>query len=177
MNSLLGYLQRAGAAPAPPSVPHGCRCTARDALLDEFAGFLRTERGLAEATIDWYRYVAELFLTSSARRAVTDMAALSARQVNAFVLAQAGRRSTGSLNNVVTALRALLRFFYLRGYTATPLAAPRRARSGGGTGARRAGSTPEQVARLLASCDRRTSTGRRDFAILTVLARLGLRAG
>jgi integrase len=33
------------------------------------------------------------------------------------------------------------------------------------------------VARLLASCDRRTGTGRRDFAVLTVLARLSLRAG
>jgi integrase/recombinase XerD len=36
---------------------------------------------------------------------------------------------------------------------------------------------PEIVARLLASCDRRTGRGRRDYAILLVLARLGLRAG
>jgi integrase len=34
-----------------------------------------------------------------------------------------------------------------------------------------------QIGRLLASCDRRTNVGRRDLAILTVLARLGLRAG
>ena len=104
-------------------------------------------------------------------------AALSAAEVNAFVLAQAGRRSAGSLNNVVTALRAPLRFFYLRGYTATSLAAaaPRT------VGWRDRGPSreldPDQVARLLASCDRRTGTGRRDVAILTVLARLGLRAG
>jgi hypothetical protein len=77
---------------------------------------------LAEATIHWYRYVAELFLASHLSEQ-GGAAALSAAEVNAFVLAQAGRRSAGSLNNVVTALRALLRFFYLRGYTATPLAA------------------------------------------------------
>jgi len=35
---------------------------------------------------------------------------------------------------------------------------------------------PRDVARLLASCDRRTAIGRRDFAVLTVLSRLGLRA-
>src|SRR5437867_2937564 len=35
----------------------------------------------------------------------------------------------------------------------------------------------DQVAALLASCDPRTRTGRRDLAILTLLARLGLRAG
>ncbi|HTT91961.1 MAG TPA: tyrosine-type recombinase/integrase [Acidimicrobiales bacterium] len=34
-----------------------------------------------------------------------------------------------------------------------------------------------QVASLLRSCDRRTGVGRRDFAIITVLWRLGLRAG
>jgi integrase/recombinase XerD len=173
LNSLLSYLRALGfgASPSVPAVP-GARC---DALLDEFAGFLRTERGLAETTIDWYRHVAAMFLSAQVGD-VTDMAVLTARQVNAFVVAQIGRRGTGSLNNVVTALRALLRFFYLRGYTATPLvgAAPRTVgwRDRGPS----RGLTAEQVARLLAGCDRRTNTGRRDFAILTVLARLGLRA-
>ena len=107
-------------------MPH--RFSRREALVTEFAWFLRTERGLAETTIDWYRHVAAMFL-SAAVGDVTDMAVLSARQVNAFVLAQIGRRGTGSLNNVVTALRALLRFFYLRGYTATPLAAMARCKA------------------------------------------------
>src|SRR6266540_1320507 len=105
-----------------------------------------------------------------------DVGALTARHVNAFVLVQAQRRGAGSLNNVVTALRALLRFCYLRGYTVTPLAAaaPRTVGWRDRGPARDLG--PGQVQRLLASCDRRTSTGPRDFAILVVLARLGLRA-
>jgi integrase len=37
--------------------------------------------------------------------------------------------------------------------------------------------TRKQVTRVLAGCDRRTATGRRDFAILLLLVRLGLRAG
>jgi integrase/recombinase XerD len=174
LNSLLSYLRGLGlsASTSVPRVPG----TARDALLDEFAGFLRTERGMAEATIHWYRYVAELFLTSQLGGR-GGAAALSAAEVNAFVLAQAGRRSAGSLNNVVTALRALLRFFYLRGYTATSLAAAAPRTVGWRDRGPSRGLDPDQVARLLASCDRRTGTGRRDFAILTVLARLGLRAG
>jgi integrase/recombinase XerD len=172
-SSLLGYLQRAGAAPAPAVI--GTDVGGREALVDEFAGFLRTERGLAETTIDWYRHVAAMFLSAPVGD-VTDLAVLNARQVNAFVVAQIGRRGTGSLNNVVTALRALLRFFYLRGYTATPLAGAAPRTVGWRERGPSRGLAAQQVGRLLAGCDRRTSSGRRDFAILTVLARLGLRA-
>lgn len=169
LSSVLGYLRGLGLAPA--EIPG----TARHALVNEFAGFLRAERGLAEGTICWYRYVAELFLAGHVREP-DGAAALSAAEVNAFVLAEASRRSAGSLNNVVTALRALLRFLYVRGYTATPLAAAAPRTVGWRDRGPSRALDPRQVERLLASCDRRTSTGRRDFAILTVLARLGLRA-
>jgi integrase len=172
MFSLLGYLQGLGVAPSLAAVRPG---TARDALLDEFAEFLQTERGLAERTICWYRSAAGLFLSSQLGDAM-DVGALSARQINAFVLAQVGQRGAGSVNNLVTAVRALLRFCYLRGYTATPLAGATPRCVGWRDRGPSRGLEPGQVARLLASCDRRTSAGRRDFAILTVLARLGLRA-
>ena len=73
-------------------------------------------------------------------------------------------------------MRALLRFLYLRGCTATPLATAAPRTVGWRDRGPSRGLTTEQMAGLLASCDRRTNTGRRDFAILTVLARLGLRA-
>jgi site-specific recombinase XerD len=173
LNSLLGYLRGLGVAPASAGAVPG---TAQEAVLDEFVAFLRAERGLAEQTICWYRRAAELFLSSRLGGA-TNVGALTARDVNAFVLAQVGRRSAGSLNNLVTAVRALLRFFYLRGYTATSLAAAAPRMVGWCDRGPARGLDPGQVGRLLASCDRRTSTGRRDFAVLTVLARLGLRAG
>src|SRR4051812_16420031 len=160
LNSLLGYLRGLGPS-ASTSIP-GVPGTARDALLDEFAGFLRTERGLAGATIRWYRHVAELFLAGHVSEQ-GELAALSAVDVNAFVLTQAGRRGAGSLNNMVTAVRALLRFFYLRGYTATSLAAAAPRTVGWQDRGPSRGFDPEHVARLLASCDPRTSIGRRDF--------------
>ena len=72
-------------------------------------------------------------------------------------------------------MRALLRFLYVARLHRHALARRRRAPWDGGIEDPRAGSRTEQVAGLLAGCDRGT-TGRRDFAILTVLARLGLRA-
>jgi integrase/recombinase XerD len=77
---------------------------------------------------------------------------------------------------VVTALRALLRFLHLRGHVAGTLADSVPAIAGW-----RRESFPHilqagEVARLLGSCDRRTAVGRRDYAILVLLARLGLRA-
>ncbi|MDP3950823.1 tyrosine-type recombinase/integrase, partial [Microbacterium sp.] len=102
---------------------------------------------------------------------------LAADDVIGFVLAEAGRRSGGSLNNVTTGLRALLRFLYVQGYTARSLAGVVPTAPGWRDSGLSRAIEPGQVARLLASCDRRTGVGRRDFAILTVLARLGLRAG
>jgi integrase/recombinase XerD len=174
---LLGYLRERGVVPQPtapaPEGPVGRLC-------EDFAGFLATERGLAPATIRGYRRVAELFLTACAPDPTTDgcgLARLSVREINGFLLAECARRSVGSANNMVTGLRALLRFLFLQGSTPAPLAdaTPRTAswRDGG----RSRAVEPGHVARLLASCDRRTAAGRRDHALLKVLSRLGLRCG
>ena len=145
------------------------------AVLDEFASFLCEERGLAAKTIVWYRRFAGMLLLSRLGEPV-DVRDLTVQHINAFILEQSGCRGSGSLNNVVTALRSLLRFCYVRGYTLTPLAEATPRTVGWRDLGPSRGLGPRQVERLLASCDRRTSTGRRDFAILTVLARLGLRA-
>ena len=173
---LLVFLRGLGVAPdATPSLV----ITASDRLLAEFAEYLRCDRGLAARTVEGYRRMAGLFLASRCAAAGDDLrlGSLTAADVSAFMLEQSALRSAGSLGNVVTALRALLRFLYLRGYTPLPLAAAVPAVCA----ARRAGSprtlTAGERARLLASCDRRTAAGRRDYAILTVLVRLGLRAG
>ena len=173
---LLGYLRSLGVLPeeAVPERddPAGC-------LLREFAEHLANERGLAPGTIAGYRYFAGVFLDTCAPDPTTagcGVSTLNAEDVNVFLVTECTRRSVGSAGNVVAALRVLLRFFYVRGYTATPLAdcVPKAAawRDSG----RSRSLDAREVSRLLASCDRRTSAGRRDFAILTVLVRLGLRA-
>lgn len=173
---LLGYLRAAGVlaeqTDEEPTSP-------TDLLVKEFTGYLATERGLAPRTIVGYERIARRFLLDCAPDASAKdcgVAGLDAGHMNVFLLKETARLSVGSASNVTTALRALMRFFYVRGFTNTSLSGcvPR----GGGwrDSGRAVELTSSDVSRLLASCDRRTAIGRRDFAILTVLSRLGLRA-
>ncbi|HBX10522.1 MAG: tyrosine-type recombinase/integrase [Candidatus Microthrix sp.] len=179
LSPLLSYLREVGVVP-PPALLASTGPFSQ--LMEEFVGYLRDERGLAENTVGNYRCVAELFLSTTrlcgsgeGRSTVSD---LRAGDVIGFMVSEANSRSAGSLSNVATGLRAFLRFLHLQGFMATCLATAVPAATGwrdGGLLCRAVESA--QVAQLLASCDRRTGSGRRDFAILTVLARLGLRAG
>ncbi len=96
--------------------------------------------------------------------------------VTAFLTGESRRLAPKTVQRVATALRSLLRFWHLQGLTGGPLdrAVPKAAN-------RRPGLPRPleqgQVAALLASCDQQTAMGRRDLAMLTLLARLGLRAG
>jgi integrase/recombinase XerD len=105
------------------------------------------------------------------------LAELDSAAVVAFVLGEAGRCSVGSAKCLVTRLRVFLRFLHVEGETCRDLtgAVPSVAswRLAGLVKAVDAGA----LRRLLASCDRRTRVGRRDFAVLVLLSRLGLRAG
>ena len=76
----------------------------------------------------------------------------------------------------MTALRSLLGFLHVEGAIERPLTAAVPSVAGWRLAGLPKGLEPAQVRRLLASCDRRTRNGRRDFAILTTLVRLGLRA-
>lgn len=170
---LLTYLRGLGVAPPvilPPAL------TASDRLLVEFEEYLVRDRGLAARTVESYRRVAGLLLASRIAGDDLRLGCLTAADITRFMLQQSACRSTGSLGNTITGLRALLRFLHLRGYTPVPLAAAVPAVATRRADRSRTLSAGE-VTRLLASCDRRTAIGRRDCAILTVLVRLGLRAG
>ena len=170
---VLVFLRGLGVAPpAPPATV----ATATDRLLAAFDEYLLRDRGLAEVTVAGYRRVATSFLAGRFPDGELRLEQLTAADVSAFMLGQSAFRRPGSLSTTVTGLRALLRFLFVRGYTPLSLAAAVPA-----TAQRRPDVTPtlsaEEVGRILASCDRHTALGRRDYAILTVLTRLGLRAG
>ena len=144
-------------------------------LLEEFAEYLANERGLAPGTIANYRVIAALFVHACDPEPLAT-GRLEAGDIDAFLLARCARSSVGSAARTVSALRAVLRFFYLHGYIATASTAACHKPPLGVRLENSRALDPRDVRLLLASCDRRRSTGRRDFAILTVLARLGLRA-
>jgi integrase/recombinase XerD len=172
---LLGYLRGLGVIPAKgPARPEN----AVERLLEQFGVYLVDERGLAARTIDGYRRVAARFLSACSWTVDDDgVSNVTAANVNAFVLSECQHRNVGDVSNMVTALRALLRFLHVAGYVPVSLAASLpTAPNWTGRGAVAPVLDAGQVERLLESCDRRTPAGRRDFAILTMLYRLGLRA-
>ena len=172
LRPLLEYLRGLGilTEPAPPGP-----ATPRERLLEDYVSYLRAERSLAAGTVRYYLRFARLFISSVSDE--TGLGAITTGDVSRFVVEQCGRRSVGSARTLVMALRSLLRFLHVTGLSATPLAgavpavAPWRER------ALPQALSPAAVARLLGSCDQRSATGRRDYAILVVLVRLGLRAG
>jgi len=167
---LLEYLEQLGQYTRPilPVAP-------ADEIVFRFHQHLLEERGLGCATAGNYERVARQFLSARPEPLEAGLAELTAGQVTAFVLEQSGRLSVPGMQNVVQGLRALLEFLYLAGVTNRALS------SAVPTVARRRQELPralpeEQLALLLEGCDRTTPVGIRDFAILTVLARMGLRA-
>jgi integrase/recombinase XerD len=97
--------------------------------------------------------------------------------VSEFVLRESRRSSVGSAKCMVTRLRALLRFLHLEGEIERDLADAVPSVASWRLASLVKALDARSVARLLSSCDRRIRVGRRDFAILTVLSRLGMRAG
>lgn len=148
-----------------------------EVVLEEYRHYLTHQRGLAPATVRGYVGEAKLFLSHLERPEGLDLSGLGAGEVSAYVVAQCRQRNVGSAKVMVTALRSVLRFLSLEGYTSHPLAGAVSAPSAMGGSFLPRGLSPEVVAALLASCDSTTVVGRRDSAILTVLSRLGLRAG
>ena len=118
-----------------------------------------------------------------ARRFVADLATddrwltdLSAELVIGFTQRECARRSLGSAKATVTGMRSLLRFLYVDGQTSRLLTAAVPSVASWQLASLPKALSPSELGRLLCSCDRRTVLGRRDFAMVTALARLGLRA-
>lgn len=167
---LIGYLRGVGAAPLPPAV---VAATPAARCLEAFRAYLVQERGLAEGTVVADVHVAGLFL---ATRPPGDLGLgeVTPGEVVEFVRRQCEGRGSAY---VTAGLRAFLRFCHVAGLTPRPLAdAVPRVASWRLAPLPKA-VDPATVEALLASCDRRTTFGRRDFAVLMLLARLGLRAG
>lgn len=168
---VLSYLRAAGAVPTPaPPVdtsPVG-------QLVEAYRGYLEHERGLMPRTVAAYVAVAGRFLAAHCGRdGRLGLQSLVAADVTGFVVAECDK--PGVRVGVVTALRCLLRYLFFEGLIATELVWAVPAAAGWSQPLPRHVS-PAQVQALLASCDRRGGVGRRDFALLTVFVRLGLRA-
>lgn len=171
LHKFLGLLREISVCPPPAPVAK----SSTQILEDEFTQYLVRERGLAKRTVEHYGEAAHAFLTDCPD-AEDRLGALTAADVLDFIQRRAEVREPVHMQQLCTGLRAFLRYLQFRGKTRTDLArsVPRIARW-------RLATLPKflsraQVRQVLARCDRQTATGRRDYAVLMLLARLGLRA-
>ena len=175
LSPLLEYLCGLGVLATPqPAVP----LSAVEAIIEGYSSYLLERRGLAPSTVRNYVGVARVFLTwRETAMGGLCLEELDAAAVSEFVLAEARRSCVGSAKCMVTRLRVLLRFLHVEGEIERALADAVPSVAGWRLAGLVKALDARSVQRLLGSCDRRTRVGRRDFAIITLLSRLGLRAG
>jgi integrase/recombinase XerD len=156
------------AAPRPTGVE---RCAL------EYEQYLREERVLATATVLNYVPFVRCFLQDRFRHGTVQLSRLCAGDVIRFVQRQARRLHPKRAKLLTSALRSFLQYARYRGDVTVDLAAAVPIVANWSMASLPRAIEPDQVRQLLTSIDRRDAIGRRDYAILLLLARLGLRSG
>ena len=148
----------------------------REIVVDAFRQYLSQERGLSVSTQCNYTRFAHQFLRERFGRGSLELSALSATDVTEFIRRHAHERSARSAQHIVGSLRAFLRYLRYRGEITTDLAACVPTVANWSLSTLPKFLQPGQVQQVLDHCDRHSAVGLRNYAILVLLARLGLRA-
>jgi integrase/recombinase XerD len=151
--------------------------TPSERLVEEYDLYLRKERVLSLATRINYRPFVQKFLTVRFGKGPAVLSRLCARDIVGFVRCHAGQLHSKRVQLMTTALRSFLRFARYRGDITLDLAACVPAVASWSLSTVPRALAPVHVKLVLEHCNRRTAVGRRDYAILLLLARLGLRSG
>src|SRR5207245_10774658 len=141
-----------------------------------YADYLAGERGLVTTSMRGYTDLAQRFIDAKFGAKSPDWRALVPADVFRFITREFRRLSLGGCKLTVTQLRSLLRYLPVQGHLTHDLAACVPVVAGWRLASLPKGLEPEQVERMLASCDPCTLVGSRDRAVLCLLVRLGLRA-
>jgi integrase/recombinase XerD len=148
-----------------------------DRLLDAFGRYLRTERQLAERTVGLRVHLVRPFLAGlSGPDGAVRLDQVTPAAVAAFVTGRSRVYAIGSVKQVTVALRSLLRYLFAAGLIDRDLSPSVPSVAGWRMSGLPDGGRDADVAAMLAGCDRSTVIGARDFAVLMLMSRLGLRA-
>jgi site-specific recombinase XerD len=158
---------------APKPVPlKDCQ----EQLRDEYQRYLIEERGLEQSSLPNYVPLAEQFLAQHFGQSDMILSTLTAKDVTKFIQDRVRHLSPGRAKLLVTALRSFLRYLRHQDRISVDLAGcvppvaywslstvPKFLPAG-------------TVQRIVSQCERETADGKRNYAILLMLARLGVRA-
>ena len=170
---LLGYLRSKGRIPDSPEPAASNDPMGR--IERTYERYLIDERGLSPSTVSKYLAAVHAFLAKRFGVRVVALDRLVAKDANRFIVRHAISRAHAKA--LAAALRSFLRHLHQRGDIAVDLAGAIPTVTNWRLSELPKSLCPEKVESVLASCDRNTATGRRDHAILLLLARLGLRGG
>ncbi len=145
-------------------------------LLSGYGRYLSEERGLATKTVAAHLVAASRFCSNVAADA-DGLAGLSCAEVTTYLVRACAEQSRGEAQKTAGALRSLLGYLHLNAVTPLSLVFSVPKVAGARPGPQPIALTTTEVSRLLSCCDRRRGVGRRDYAIVLLMARLGLRAG
>jgi len=170
---LLGVLRGLGVLAAEEPAAVG---SPAELLLASFERYLLAERGLAAGTASGYVRHARRFLDGLP--AGSGLAGLAAGDVTGAVLREAGSGlSVSAVQYFVSGLRAFLRFCFVEGRLEADLSQAALVVTGRRRSSLAKAISSADAQALLDCCDRRRTLGRRDYAVIIVLLRLGLRRG
>jgi site-specific recombinase XerD len=170
LEPILSYLRDACVVPPKPVPRIGV--TAIDTMVTRYMQYVRQERAVTKTTANFYERIAREYLAGCG-----DPPRATAANVNSYVVEAARECGVGFAKLKVSALRSLLRYLHVHGDIAVDLAAAVPPVAGWRLSSLPKALRPDEVGQLLTGCDRRTHLGRRAYAVLLVMVRLGLRAG
>ena len=159
-----------------PPLPLTAKEIARGELQRDYEGYLRRQRGLSERTIFHARRFADRFLVFRFGDAIGDLTQITSADIVDFLHRLTTRTPPFRDKTPSTHLRNFFRYLFTAGKTTTnlSLAIPSVAQRYGTRLPRHL--TPEQVERLIGAVRTATPRGKRNYAMVLLLARLGLRA-
>jgi site-specific recombinase XerD len=143
----------------------------------EYRRFLTQERGLMHSTVDLYLRTVRPFIAHHLKQGKLRLNKVVAKDVINFVLHNTSRRGRWTTKSIITGLRSFLGFSFQTGRITTNLVAAVPTVPLSNLSDLPRFLQPDQVEKVLRCCDRRTKVGTRDYSILLLLARLGLRSG
>jgi site-specific recombinase XerD len=150
--------------------------TSQDQIFEEFGDYLRRERGLAPKSIVRHQPFIRRFLHEVCPAGVGDLGRINQEEVIRYIERHARDWSAGSGKAMCWSLRAFLRYLHHRGLNPLALAGCVPSIRQWKLASLPTYLSTAQVQKVLHGCDRATAMGRRDYAILMMLAKLGLRA-
>lgn len=173
LKQFLLYLQTQGVLPKP--VP--AESTPVEEMVVKYRDYLLKERALSHGTTSQYCRHVNRFLLESFPRLKPDLTTLRSASVTSHVQRTAAKMSKKDAKLMCCALRSFLRYARYQGYVEADLQASVPAVANWTLSSIPRALSAEVAEKVLASCDRQSPIGRRDYAVLLLLARLGLRAG